>query len=542
VLLTEPVALREGSTESVGARELDAVAEEQPDGVAQPEGETDKEPKRELVGCKTVAVPLTVALPDAKGEALPLREGFGEALTELPLKGEPDAAKLAEEKALGEREALPQVEEDGVLQPLNVTVAHTESVVTPLPLPLSEEDAEGQLVPVGLNVSPPEALMLKVPLLQEDGEGDARVVPEAKDDQVQATAETEAVKVALAQEEGKLLPLTLSVALSEVEKRVVPEGVKDDTPDAVTPPRAGVALPHPDTKGEGVVDEDADGVLENNEFVEDAVVDAHALGRALKHALFVGHPDSDKREGDPLCEVTREADGWVVPLAEPETEAEAEGDRDWDGEGDVFELVGVMDTELHALGRPLKLALGIPLPVRVKDAEPLVHADTLGERENEEVTEELTEGARDVVALRDAEGHALVVPERLGEGVTDALPLLRPLALELTVGLHDRVGEPEPLAQTEALVEREGDPVDEALNVGVLHTVPPGVAEGHVLTVPERLGEGVTEALALPRPLALELTVGIDRVGDPEALRHSEALGEWEGAFDDDEDLEIPKL
>ena len=182
---------------------------------------------------------------------------------------------------MGEREALPQVEEDGVLQPLNVTVAHTESVVTPLPLPLSEEDAEGQLVPVGLNVSPPEALMLKVPLLQEDGEGDARVVPEAKDDQVQATAETEAVKVALAQEEGKLLPLTLSVALSEVEKRVVPEGVKDDTPDAVTPPRAGVALPHPDTKGEGVVDEDADGVLENNEFVEDAVVDAHALGRAL---------------------------------------------------------------------------------------------------------------------------------------------------------------------------------------------------------------------------------------------------------------------
>ena len=231
--------------------------------------------------------------------------------------------------------------------------------------------------------------------------------------------------------------------------------------------------------------------------------DAELLGSAESD----GEPELD-RSGLLVRDAAAEAD--AAPLCEDEPLGEGVADP---------ERLGIGERDARAVTLPIRLSVSVPRADRELlgdgdiDGEPEVDRDELLVRDAAAVADghTLTEG--------EPLGDGVAEPDKLGMGERDALPVVLPLGLSVSVTAADRelLGDAEidgePLLDRDELLVLEAAADDDAQPLSDEEPLGERVAD------PERLGEGERNALGVVLPLALTVRVaGADRVllGDVE--------------------------
>ena len=474
-MLLRTLAEARAEAEKEGLGDADEVADIEPEGLREGAAETEKGGEVEGVAEKDSAADAVVDLEAERvteEEAVALREKGAEAVTEwLELPSE-DADALRRADAL----APP-------------TVALTRAV--PLIAPLAEAHIEARPVKDSSADADGEAVLSTLTLADE--EIDSTAVRE-----MLPLSDSKAVEEAVPRPApAEPLPLgePLAVALS-----VPPAAVCEGPADGVA---GGVALGGPESEPTKLL-----------ELLGEAESRAEEEG-VTSIPLGLAETDADAgavKESKPL--------GVSKPLAEAAMVMLSAGDR----EAPVLREGG---------GERLKEGL------RVDDWEAL--ALTVPQREvaAEGLSDGLCEGAREVdgdevgcpdgetKAVTEAEWHPLALAD--GERDTRALPLPRPLRLELPVSLAERASVLLPVAVSSG----DGEGRGEREGTADAHEV----AEAKIVCVsrPDRVSAGEDEALFSVLPDGTDVgDASCDRVveedaqiepeGDPEAL--SRALGD----------------
>ena len=434
------------------------------------------------------AVGETAADQEGALEPVMLRETGGDELAEPQGLSREEADALFADDALGAaRVALPHAE----TLPVTIPVANDEAH----PLTEPSEDAEGEAV-AGL-----------LPLADKDGKGEW-------DADAQPLADLEAVGEAVPHAEPLSLVVPLCIALL-----VPPPLVGVPRKDGVTM-REALGVPETETRGleepAGVPEDNAEGVAVGGKLALSVLMlVARVLSDCSGAVSVAGAVAGAVVEG--LCA----GDGETAALDEGGGERLAEGllEDDWDA-----------------------FALGVPHRDESEEGDKEVLAD--GERDAAEEGEGFP--VAEAEGERVAEGHALRLTG--GEGVAEAQPLPRALALGLTVpqGLRaavllldalrprDREGRGDSDAEDEGhavLVELvDGVSRDEPVGIGVAVALRSGVEDCVVVKEPNGEPDGPPDAV----PQELPETVGGAFVGDafPEAQKDAVALCDSMGEGD----------
>jgi hypothetical protein len=464
--------------ESVGAEEL--VGNSVTVGVGPTErdpplGEAPALPEPQPLGDALVLAHLDCLALPVPHDAVPVREGDGDALPHGDVEGDSEGVRLVEAQAVDVREPLLHPEA------LAAEEARAEGLTEEQPLAagVSDRDAEGERVLGG------DALEVREALEAADEESDGG--GEREDDaQLVAVMERLPLPEALAAAEARVegLPEAESLAADEARAEGLPEV------ESLAADEARVeGLPEAESQGEDVSERAAEGETMAEAL---ALEKRDALLGADKEDEGVGGREPEgENEGlrEPLPQGETEAEELTRgdKLPEEETLVDGESEREAEGEWDCA-MVGVAESE--GVSREDKEGVG--------KVEEVAEGRCDGDAEADGLL------LCDAVTVEEPKG-ALNVGEALAEGES------RKVADKRGVPLEEVENTPEPLDEAETQLETEGQAEVE------------GSRDGEALAEPQSEGLPVPVRATLPVALAKE-EAEIDAVGDAAMLPEKSAL------------------